>query len=951
MPFVQDDMKFWLNEEQVPASPKPWSSVDLPDLFLTNLMQDIDPSFQDDSLGDLSANQSTSESEGSPSAFHDFMLRHDSPTSSDAMTPPSLVPTPPPATQLGMTAMPMNIPTPVFGMPLAAACVEPALSMSPSHLMVSAEISPTPSSANAPNTSTATTSTVKAPAPTDEALLAPMFMKPGSNANVQSILTQWKSMPLPSHSSAPAKTSSVKSPAEPTYTRRTAPSQQMGGEDEAQSMWSRKSAHNAIERRYRSNINDRIAGLRDVVPALREMRPRTGRRKRRRGKAEAEELVDGVAAATKMSKATVLSKATEYICYLKSREVRLSRDLAVLEMLVRSLEGGEEMLAMWKTEMDELHQQHPPMDAVYGEGGPSGSSEGHADLGDEWDDNEADDADDDAASTSSGSADSERAAKVSRYMFGAFVGFSFLGGSADWSPDADARSFAPPSQARVVGASHQLWKRSWGASTEPHAYDHVPVWNLALEMARSLTLVLGLVALLLTLWYRWQWRRKQQRQQQVTELQKVVSAKALLSTPLDLAYETPLVSQKAAVRMYEDLRMHLHVPRSRSRLWLRLVMQSVGWLALQCPGVAHLLCQAYDPTVLRLLRRAWVVRAEMELSLGALVQPDLAHRLSTWLALKYYTALQRGTLDESMVQIITAYQLAQSSGMTWLALYADKLWCAAGASLVDTPMTNDKLPGRALAELLSIPLPLAAHYARNMPSRDDALVSLSCIGNLLDALRNKTLLTFWTSMLASMMRASGDALAITSPLEPRTLDVVLDIASYSSLKQQLATLAQERPLRSGPAAEQLLVAHGLLALVAGRVTVAQHYANVLSKQTITSLAAAQFVGLLTDAPLSTTSPIGPVDTLASLTLGWICLQRVQTMEDTSMRTTRLSKGLRHMQSLASQCLWTFVSPDKTKPVGKQLGSASTPVPLRPTPSLANALDTLMDHLSVLSAPV
>ena len=130
-------------------------------------------------------------------------------------------------------------------------------------------------------------------------------------------------------------------------------------------MWTRKNAHNAIERRYRSNINDRIAGLRDVVPALREMQSRGPRRKRRRGKAEEVELVDGIRAATKLSKATILSKATEYICYLKSREVRLSREVAGLHMLLRSLEGGDELMSQWNAEMERLHAMYPPMDAVY----------------------------------------------------------------------------------------------------------------------------------------------------------------------------------------------------------------------------------------------------------------------------------------------------------------------------------------------------------------------------------------------------------------------------------------------------------------------------------------------------------------------------------------------------------------------------------------------------------
>ena len=65
----------------------------------------------------------------------------------------------------------------------------------------------------------------------------------------------------------------------------------------------KKTAHNMIEKRYRTNLNDKIAALRDSVPSLRVM-ARSGN-----GDDEDElEDLEGLAPAHKLNKATVLSK-------------------------------------------------------------------------------------------------------------------------------------------------------------------------------------------------------------------------------------------------------------------------------------------------------------------------------------------------------------------------------------------------------------------------------------------------------------------------------------------------------------------------------------------------------------------------------------------------------------------------------------------------------------------
>lgn len=105
----------------------------------------------------------------------------------------------------------------------------------------------------------------------------------------------------------------------------------------------KKTAHNMIEKRYRTNLNDKIAALRDSVPALRVMVHRL----ERQGSDEAEddypeEDLGGLAPAHKLNKATILSKATEYIAHLEKKNKSLARENNQLRNRVE----GFEMLVM-----------------------------------------------------------------------------------------------------------------------------------------------------------------------------------------------------------------------------------------------------------------------------------------------------------------------------------------------------------------------------------------------------------------------------------------------------------------------------------------------------------------------------------------------------------------------------------------------------------------------------
>ncbi|CCH43990.1 Sterol regulatory element-binding protein [Wickerhamomyces ciferrii] len=80
-----------------------------------------------------------------------------------------------------------------------------------------------------------------------------------------------------------------------------------------------KSSHNMIEKRYRTNINDKINALRDAVPALRVLVDS--------GDDEVDDNeLDGLQPAKKLNKATILSKATEYIKHLENKNETLRKE-------------------------------------------------------------------------------------------------------------------------------------------------------------------------------------------------------------------------------------------------------------------------------------------------------------------------------------------------------------------------------------------------------------------------------------------------------------------------------------------------------------------------------------------------------------------------------------------------------------------------------------------------
>ena len=104
---------------------------------------------------------------------------------------------------------------------------------------------------------------------------------------------------------------------------------------------SRRRGHNAIEKRYRTNLNDKISCLRQGIPPL-WRRASTDSKSGDDGEDSDQDTLDKKMCRPKYGKAAILTRALEYIQHLEGTTQRLSDEVAGLQMRV----GAFERLAM-----------------------------------------------------------------------------------------------------------------------------------------------------------------------------------------------------------------------------------------------------------------------------------------------------------------------------------------------------------------------------------------------------------------------------------------------------------------------------------------------------------------------------------------------------------------------------------------------------------------------------
>lgn len=135
-----------------------------------------------------------------------------------------------------------------------------------------------------------------------------------------------------------AKNFHQSSPAMPQAKRESSPPLKVespgDGEDYSKKGGRTRSAHNIIEQRYRNRMNDKFTALQNCVPTLR-VAARRGTKTRNDFDGDMEQYagsdsetrgnedLEGLTPATKLNKATILTKSVEYIKFLEKKNNRM----------------------------------------------------------------------------------------------------------------------------------------------------------------------------------------------------------------------------------------------------------------------------------------------------------------------------------------------------------------------------------------------------------------------------------------------------------------------------------------------------------------------------------------------------------------------------------------------------------------------------------------------------
>ncbi|PWN90012.1 hypothetical protein FA10DRAFT_266531 [Acaromyces ingoldii] len=683
----------------------------------------------------------------------------------------------------------------------------------------------------------------------------------------------------------------------------------------------KKVAHNAIERRYRNNINDRITALRNAVPALRELRPKKPGGSRKGKAAQEQDLVDGVPAATKLNKATILGKATDYIRYLKGRETRLVSEVAGLRELVRSLEGGEELLELWEGEMEKVvAEQEAQTKASFGDDS--------FDMGDDEDEDEDDDEEEESSKTSPSSSSSS-----SRYMMGVFMGVSVFGGGVELASEHVASSASEHAHnvvrhtgGRVLGASHQLLKRGMAATRlnvgtsfeEPHHYDHLPSHLLAVEVARALALIAGLVFIFWPLISPMIFGRIRKAKKPRRTVVEENEADIAIDDRRRKAMLTALARSKPDAReMDATMRIFVGAPSraicGAAALGIFVVGESMIKLGLSERKVfASPAREAEDSAV-------WCRLLEVETSLGPLAQGSLLARLHTLLKVATLPNLGSSTegslLNLARIHGTMAIAMVRAAGGHSLVMpIAEARWEMARRCRLLSNDDDEEDEQRATSEIAQaserwldgvLELPFAEALAMCPSPTEvvgafapnvDAAHRASLISPMLSIAatqQSEQLASIWTTLLGSLVRgtcptdtlrdgpSASDFIKHHSSFKVR-LDVVEDDATIrDGLTAQIARLtARAPPLTRSRALA--FTTFATWALLLGKTGLARQTALTLLPMIDESAAARSLVKLVLAGNAEVDGLVDieakdDVDALAASTLGWIRFLRLFTL--------------------------------------------------------------------------
>lgn len=662
----------------------------------------------------------------------------------------------------------------------------------------------------------------------------------------------------------------------------------------------KKVAHNAIERRYRNNINARITALRNVVPALQELRPK---RPRRKGKEILpEDFVDGVPAATKLNKATILGKATEYIRYLKGRETRLAYEVVGLRGLIRSLEGGDELLDLWQGEMDRLilTQTSTTSEEDMMKEDEWGKEEDGEDDGDDYDD-------DDLKPSRSPS----NVSASGRSLMGIFMGMSLLEGSFDpLSKDHSSQSTSQSSQrsgGRVLGASHQLLKRGMSVTNvrigsvahTPHHLDHAPAHHLLIEAIRGVIILACLVfifwPILAKIFTRKSQEHKAKKEGRERDTTRILNA----------ALADPKVSSSDIDSL---LRKHLGAPLSSISAFQSLLWWAVSELAAK-------LKLARRSKVSQEKAISWTILLELETSLGPWAQRSFLARLHT---IVFVSTLPNvgvevrtptsPSLDSARIFGTLAIALARITSHTMLAeRFVEHFWTMARRSmLVNTNIQNtsseskwlDLVLGLSYGESIAL-CPSTSHVATDLSTSDISSerrqAMFSPLLNIATTHHTNDLISIWSTILHYIVMATcptgGDTALdtiYTSFMDHRNqahVALPANTEERTHLSQKLSRLALTVP-RNTQLHMLTNVTFGTWSLMLGNIAVARGMAKAIvekSSENQMPTSSVIFVQLVLGYKIPNTlhKDVGEMDALAVAVLMWMILLRSLSTESSS----------------------------------------------------------------------